>query len=408
VNDLRRWASVSVRRVLQFAAALVSLPSWQLVQATLGATVAWAIALRIAGHSDPFFAPMSAVVALNAPRGERGLQVVRLLEGVILGIVSGEIAVALLGAAYEGIALASFVAMTIAHAAGGARIVVIQAGGSAILTVAIAGGEAGVHRLIDALIGGGVALVFSQVLFSPEPVALLRRAEAEALRGIAEALHLTARALESDDGDADKALNAAREVRDRLVELARLRKASRNVARRSAIWRSQMGPLVRERENAEHLDLLGDACVMLVRAAFANELHNRREFAGAIDTLGDVLESLARTPGDRNTRQTAADRALAVARDFGQIDTPAGSRIAVTTAMLRVVAGDIMVFAGVDASEADAAIRNGRAEFQVPIPPATPRAPFGLDRWRGHRRWPRSAPELPHRTTDPTDDDPEQ
>jgi len=311
--------------------------------------------------------------------------------------------VALLGAAYGGIALASFVAMTIAHAAGGARIVVVQAGGSAILTVAVAGGEAGVHRLIDALIGGGVALFFSQVLFSPEPVALLRRAEADALRGIADALRHTARALEDDNGHADRALSAAREVRDRLVELARLRKASRNVARRSAIWRSQMGPLVRERENAEHLDLLGDACVMLVRAAFADELPDRRQFAEAIDTLAEVLELVARTPGDRDTRQTAADRALAVARDFGQIDAPAGSSIAVTAVMLRVVAADIMVFAGVDASEADAAIREGQAEFEVPSPPATPRAPFGLDRW--HRPWPRSARVVQHRATDSTDDD---
>ena len=400
----RRWASVGLRRVLGTATNLVRLPPWQLVQATLGATLAWAIALRIAGHSDPFFAPMSAVAALNAPRGERGLQVVRLLEGVVLGIVSGEVAVAMLGPAYGGIALASFVAMTIAHAAGGARIAVVQAGGSAILTVALAGGEAGLHRLIDALIGGGVALFFSQVLFSPEPVALLRRAEADALRGIAHALHLTARALRDDnDGHADRALSAAREVRDGLVELSRLRKASKNVARRSAIWRSQMGPLVRERENAAHLDLLGDACVMLVRAAFADQLPDRRQFAEAIDTLADVLEAVSRTPGDRDTRQTAADRALAVARDFGQIDAPAGSSIAVTAVMLRIVAADIMVFAGVDASEADAAIRKGQAEFEVPNPPATPRAPFGLDRW--HRPWPRSAREVQHRTTDSTDND---
>jgi hypothetical protein len=116
-----------------------------------------------------------------------------------------------------------------------------------------------------------------------------------------------------------------------------------------------------------------------------------------------VLEAVSRTPGDRDTRQTAADRALAVARDFGQIDAPAGSSIAVTAVMLRIVAADIMVFAGVDASAADAAIRKGQAEFEVPNPPATPRAPFGLDRW--HRPWPRSAREVQHRTTDSTDND---
>jgi hypothetical protein len=37
-----------------------------------------------------------------------------------------------------------------------------------------------------------------------------------------------------------------------------------------------------------------------------------------------------------------------------------------------------MVFAGVDAAQADAAVREGTGEFQVPSPPSSPRAPFGL------------------------------
>src|SRR4026208_2039643 len=74
-------------------------------------------------------------------------------------------------------------------------------------------------------------------------------------------------------------------------------------------------------------------------------------------------------PGARDPPQPGADRALAVARDFGQIDAPAGSSIAVTAVMLRVVAADIMVFAGVDASEADAALRAGQADIEGPRPP---------------------------------------
>jgi uncharacterized membrane protein YgaE (UPF0421/DUF939 family) len=89
-----------------------------------------------------------------------------------------------LGGGYGTLALATFVAMAIARALGGARVTVAQAAAGAILTVAVANGEAGPDRLVDALIGAGVALVFSQLLFSPEPVALLRRAEAAALADI--------------------------------------------------------------------------------------------------------------------------------------------------------------------------------------------------------------------------------
>jgi uncharacterized membrane protein YgaE (UPF0421/DUF939 family) len=49
---------------------------------------------------------------------------------------------------------------------------------------------------VDALIGVGVALVFSQLLFVPEPLRLLRRAEGAVLSTLADGLRLTADALE--------------------------------------------------------------------------------------------------------------------------------------------------------------------------------------------------------------------
>ena len=379
--------------------------AWPLFQATAAATAAWAIASRFAGHPDPFFAPVAAVVALNAPRGERGLQAVRLLLGVVLGILVGELTVALVGGGAGWLAPASFVAMAAAHAAGGARIVVIQAGVGAILTVLAAGGQAGVHRLIDALIGGGVALLFSQVLFSPEPVSLLRRAEADALAGIAQGLDLTAEALESDDvAVADRALAT---LRDLLAELARLRKASGNVARHSAIWRSQRGPLVRERENADHLDLLAGGCVMLARTAFAIEPPERRALAPGVRDLASVLAALAQAPGDRDIRQRAADRALEASRDLAAGGAPSDPAVAVVHAVLRIVATDVMVFAGADAAQAAAAML-AAGELRVPDPPQAPRVPFGLDRWRGPRRVRESPRELPHRDADAPHDDPEQ
>ena len=157
---------------------------------------------------------------------------------------------------------------------------IAQAAAGAILTVAVANGEAGTQRLVDALIGVGVALLFTQVLFSPEPLALLRRAEAAALADMAEALHLTAQALEHDDDDvAEKAMNHLRTLRDRLSELGRTRAASGRVARRSAVWRSQIAPVVRETEDAGRLDLLGGSCLALVRAAMATDEACRRQLA---------------------------------------------------------------------------------------------------------------------------------
>jgi len=135
------------------------------------------IAKHVVGNHEPFFAPIAAAIGLNAARGERGRHAVRLLLGVVVGVIAGELTIAALGGGYGSLALAVFAATAVARALGGARIVIAQAAAGAILTVAVANGEAGTQRLVDALIGVGVALLFTQVLSSPEPLALLRRAE---------------------------------------------------------------------------------------------------------------------------------------------------------------------------------------------------------------------------------------
>ena len=61
---------------------------WPLVQQSAAAMVAWLIAGRVAGHNDPFFAPVAAVVGLNATLGRRGSNAVRLLAGVLIGEVA--------------------------------------------------------------------------------------------------------------------------------------------------------------------------------------------------------------------------------------------------------------------------------------------------------------------------------
>jgi hypothetical protein len=294
--------------------------------------------------------------------------------------------VGFLGSGYGTMALSVFVAMAIARALGGARVTIAQAAASAILIVASAGGEAGLARLSDALIGAGVALVFSQFLFSPEPVALLRTAESAALADMSAGLKLTALALEGHDDELDqRALNSLRDLRDRLAELARLRHASSRVARHSLIWRSQMTPVVREKESADYLDLLGSSCLTLTRAALAVKPPERGMLAPCVIELADVLDGLAKELGDRQTRQRAADRALDIARRLHGNGTPSEPKLAAAHMTARMVAADIMVFAGVDLDQAAAAVQEGTGELSVPAPPRTPRVPFIPKRWRWRR-----------------------
>jgi uncharacterized membrane protein YgaE (UPF0421/DUF939 family) len=376
--QLRERVAGSFRRAGERLLAVV----WPLMQGAVAATIAWVVAKHGLGHAQPFFAPVAAVIALNTSLGERGLHAVRLLYGVIVGILVGEVGLFVLGEGYVTLGLATFSAMAIAYAVSGARITVAQAAVGAILTIAVARPEAGVTRLVDALVGTGVALVFTQVLFSPEPVGLVRRAEARALRGLAAGLELTVNALEQDEaGLADRAVDHLRNLRDELVELARMRKAGARVARRSR-WRGRREPLVRETENAGHLDLLGASCLMLTRTATAVPASERAALGRTVSELAHALADMAQDPGDRDGRQRAADRALAAARDLAATRAPVDSPLAAAVMAARAVAIDIMTFAGVDADEAVAVVRQETGVPEVPSPPSVPRSPLGARRRR--------------------------
>jgi hypothetical protein len=357
--------------------------AWLLLQGTAAATVAWVIAKYGLDHPQPFFAPVAAVIALNTVLGERGRNAVRLLQGVIVGIAVGEVTLLLLGGGSGSLALATFAAMAVARAVGGTRIVIAQAAVAAILTLALGDPDAGVQRLIDALVGAGVALVFSQVLFSPEPVALVRRAEAAALADLARGLECTAAALERDDAQmAERAMRILRDLRDRLAELARTREAGPRAARRSAVWRSQVEPVVHESENAGHLDLLDVSCLMLTRTAMLSGPAERRGLVRPVRELAAALAGLAAEPGDRAARQAAADRALDAVRPLADGGSPSEPELGAALVALRAVALDVMVFAGVDLEDALAAVKEGTGRFEVPTPPPAARRPFSPTRWR--------------------------
>lgn len=351
-------ASRSVGRIVDDA--------WPLLQGAVAATAAWVIAKYVFDHEQPFFAPIAALVALNTSLGERGLNAVRLLQGVFLGILVGEATLAILAGGAGSMALGIFVATALARAFGGTRIVVAQAAVSAILTIAVANAEAGLERLSDALIGTGVALVFSQLLFSPEPVGLLRRAETAALEHMADGLILTARALEQDDDElAEQAIAELRELPDDVAELRRVRRASSRVARRTLVWRGHSALVVRESENADHLDLLGGSCLLLARFAPALTSPERQALEPCVRRLAAMLDELAHELADRETRQLAAERALAVANAVPGADAPAGSTLAGAVTGVRLVATDLMVFAGVNLDDAVEAVREGILQQQV-------------------------------------------
>lgn len=168
------------------------------------------------------------------------------------------------------------------------------------------------------------------------------------------------------------------------VQLARTREAGPRAARRSSLWRSQVGPVVRESEHAGHLDLLHASCLMLTRTAILTSPDWRRRLARPVRELAEALARVAADPGDRATRQAAVEGALDAVRPLAGADASSEFETGAALAALQAVALDVMVFAGVDPAEARAAVKAGTGQFEVPTPPPTTRTPFGSSRARPH------------------------
>lgn len=93
------------------------------------------------------------------------------------------------------------------------------------------------------------------------------------------------------------------------------------------------------------------------------------------------LAVLANGLGSRAVRQLAADRGLAVARGIATDGQRASSAVATAAMSARMVAPDLMAFAGVEPDVAVATVHDGIQSRAVSPPPEVARSPFIWRRW---------------------------
>jgi hypothetical protein len=115
---------------------------------------------------------------------------------------------------------------------------------------------------------------------------------------------------------------------------------------------------------------------MLNRTAMEVEPSLRATLVPSMGDLTQALQDLARDPGERSARQRAADRALDVARALMTRDAETDRPLAAANTAAQLVAGDIMVFAGISPEDVDGAVHSGARELRVPEPVPTAHLPF--------------------------------
>jgi uncharacterized membrane protein YgaE (UPF0421/DUF939 family) len=207
---------------------------WPLLQIAIAAAVAWLLATDVLGHEGAFFAPVAAIITLAATRGQRVRQALEMTLGVAVGIGVADLLVRVIGTGVWQLALFVGLALSAALVLSPGRMVSTEAAVSAALVATVAPEAQGVPpaRFLDALTGGAVALVFSQVLFPVHPVRVVREALESILGDLATTLDTVAEALERRDLDtASETLLSARRIGDDWAEVDRALDAGREAAR---------------------------------------------------------------------------------------------------------------------------------------------------------------------------------
>src|SRR5215210_6380080 len=291
---------------------------WPILQTAAAAVAAWYLATLLLPASRPLFAPIAAVISIGATRGQRGRQAAELVGGVVLGIAVADLIVGVIGTGPLQVGVLVVLAMSAAVAVGGGELLVSEAAVSAILLASlepVSGPGLSPDRFFEALVGGGVAFAVSSLFFPPDPVLYVGRALNAMFGELGRTLQEVARALaEGDDERALRALEAARQIDDRIDDVERELSAGRETARLSPSRRGARSELARYDRSIGQLDFAVRDTRVLARNVLRylrGEPAARAEVAPAVEDLARAVWALAASYDD--PRRAGEVRALALA-----------------------------------------------------------------------------------------------
>jgi uncharacterized membrane protein YgaE (UPF0421/DUF939 family) len=271
----------------QLARARVRVHFWPILQTAVAAVGAWYIAVALGVEHRPAFASIAAVISLGAAFGERRQRAVQLIGGVMLGIVVADLLVRAIGSGLPQIGLLIVLAMLAAVVLGGEELLVGEAAVSAILVATVSSTPA--VRLLDVLIGGGVALAVHTLLFPPNPVVDVARATGGVFGELGAALRDAAAALAAGDvRHAEAAREAAENVEHRIGELRQAVVAGADTARWAPLRRSSRAELDGYARLIEHAEFAARSARVLSRSVLTYVRSGRSAPPGLADGVREL------------------------------------------------------------------------------------------------------------------------
>ncbi len=336
---------------------------WPVVQTALAATLAWSAAAFVLGHEQPFVAAIAAVISVGAVAGQTLRRAAEWILGVAVGIAVADLIMLAIGTGPIQTGVMVGLAISVALLIRGGIMFWTEAGVSALLVSGLDPTTHGVSpdRFLEALVGGGVALIVSATIPS-NPSLRARQAARPVLEDLATVLRDVAAALIGGDlALAQGALSDARRVD---VPVARLREeldGGYQIAHYAPPRMRHLGRLGYYAVAADQLDLavrntrvLARAAVTLVRdkgAAPGGLVEAILGLALAVEALAGYLEQPDHPLDVREFALEAAGEATAVLKTSNDLET------SVLVAQIRSTALDLLQAAGMNSSEALEALR---------------------------------------------------
>lgn len=275
------------KRFLQLAEQRIHGHLWPILQTAVAAVGAWYLAALLGVEQRPAFASIAAVISLGAAFGERRQRAVQLIAGVMLGIVVADLLLRAIGTGLPQIGLLVVLAMLAAVILGGEELLVGEAAVSAILVATLS--STPTARLLDVLIGGGVALTVHTLIFPPDPVLGVARATAAVFGDLGVVLRDAAAALAAGDmRHAEAASKAAESVELHIAELRQALLVGNDTARWAPLRRSTRSELERYGRTVRHAELAARSARVLAR----NVLTCVRSGRPAPPQLADAIRDL--------------------------------------------------------------------------------------------------------------------
>jgi uncharacterized membrane protein YgaE (UPF0421/DUF939 family) len=349
--DLSSWRLSANARIARLRAR-----SWHVGQAAVAAAVAYVIAREALGHPQPFLAPVAAIVCLGMSYGQRLRRVAEVTVGVAIGVGVADLFVLWVGAGAWQVIIIVSASMSVALLLDAGQLLVTQAAvQSVIVATLLPNPDQGLERWLDALVGGGVALVAATLV----PRAPLRRPAEEAARLVRELAGLLHRAADrAEDGDvraAEEVLRRARNTDSTIEDLRRAAREGLSVVASSPLRRGHRHRVRRMASLVEPLDHAIRNTRVLVRRVVAAARYEEPvpvAYVNLIDHLADSVDLIAAELAEDRLAFEAQDQLVKVAERTVDLPSPPSLSAAVVLAQVRALVVDLLQLTGLDVDQA--------------------------------------------------------